>query len=420
MPHHESDRPTVPAPAGTPVLRDEAALRRAFDEHHDTLLALAVHRLGDADFLAPRVLEQTFVVAWHERASMATEADLSIFLTQAVQHRAARALSRHEAAYRLGHHGENGPHAHRAMHDDRELEWAHILHDIHAEAHEREARREAGRLAHDAAAVHIKEVAKGSSWMRPVLSAAALVVVAFGGIWLMDRVAGPARLQAAVNSGPSRTVDAGPGQLGAVTLAEGSRVELAPESRIVIPEAFGADLRAVRIEGAARIAVAEGASAPLTVFVKGARVVATGTIVTLRGYADDDGAIVRLDEGTAAVAAGDSVRPLAAGEALYVAGDGTMRAPTSGELAEGVSWTTRTVTVHERRLADVLTLVHRWYRERLHATDASLLERRVSFAAPLDSLGAAIRAIEASAGVQLVRTGEQRIFVDAGAPGAAP
>jgi len=402
-------------PAAGGALPDDAALRRAVDAYHDQLFGTAVERLGDQADLAPRVVEQTFVHAWHERARIA-EAGLAHFLADDVQHRAARALSRRSAAHRVGHHGASDPnapaHAHPIADPDRELAWTHIADVIRREANSAEAHARAVRAAHHEAAEHIKSVGATASWYRPVLAGIGIAVAAVGGIWLMDRVSRPAKLAAAVSTGTARTVESRQGQLASMELAEGTRVRLAPDSRVRIPENFGAELRAVRVQGAASFAVAAGQPQPLWVFVGRAAVVATGTRFTVRHYAGDRGALIRLDEGAASVRVDDVEHALAPGKALFVPDSGAPRAPTAGELQEGVSWTEGRVTLSDRPFGEALSALQRWYGSDVRAADQAILERRVSISVPLDSVQAAIAAIERAGSVRFGYLGEHMVFMD--------
>lgn len=399
------------------VLRDEDALRRAFDRHFDALFADAVSRLGaDAAHLAPRIVEQTFVHAWHERAHIATEADLPGYLAEDVQHRCARALSRRNAAHRLGHHnGEKEKpttHAGAAPVADPALAWDHILHVLHSEAHEAEARAQAAKVAHHEAATHIKEVAHGGNWVRNAIGGAAVLAAAVGAVWVMDRVAAGAKLEAAVTANAARTIESRPGQFASLELAEGTKVRLAPESQLFVPQEFGEELRGVRVEGAARIEVAPGIGTPLTIFARNVRVSATGTVITIRSYKSDAGVFVRLDEGTASLRVGEETRAIAPGEALFIPDSAPPRAATAGELAEGTSWVNGVVSFHDRRLGEVLPDFSRWYRMRIHAANQATLDRRVSFRAPIDSVRVAIAAVEREAGVQFGYMGENMVFID--------
>nr|MBA3890345.1 hypothetical protein [Gemmatimonadaceae bacterium] len=193
MSQERIDQGTTPAatlPLALAVLRDEQELQRTFDRHADSLVAAAVTRLGDSAYLAPRVAEQAFVHAWHSRAQIPSESALDTFLRSEVEHGAARALSRQLAAHRLGHHGSGelraSGHARPDGAYDRATSWAHVLQGVRADARSAAAHERAAAIAHHEAAVHIKEITRQRSWVKPTLFGAATLVLALSLVWLLD------------------------------------------------------------------------------------------------------------------------------------------------------------------------------------------------------------------------------------------
>lgn len=407
-------------PAATPtaplaVLRDEEELRTTFDRSAAALAAGAVPMLGDSPYLAPRVVEQAFVHAWHSRAQIPSPEALDGFLRSEVEHGAARALSRQLAAHRLGHHGSGsqaGGHARPDAAYDHATSWTHVLQGVRADVRSAAAHERAAAIAHHEAAAHIKDVTQHGGWLRPTLVGAATLMFAVALVWMLDSAGAQGRIRNAVTSGPVRTVTASAGQLGALELADGSAVRLAPETNLSIPEKFGADLRAVRVEGAARITVAPGLEEPLTVVAGPALVVATGTVFTVRAYPGDGGAVVALHEGSATVRVGEASHAIATGAALFIPDSGAVRAATAGEAAEATSWSDNLYVASDRRLGDVLTDMQRWYRTQIFAVDPDVLGRRISIRASLDSVRQAIAAIEREGGVQFGYMNEKMVFTD--------
>lgn len=403
------------------VLQDEQELRKVFEQHVDALVALATDRLGDSAYVAPRVAEQAFVNAWHGRHQIASGEVLAGYLRKEVEHGVARALSRQLAAHRLGHQAQGSApasgHARPGGDYDRETSWDRVLKGVRADARSAEAHERAASIAHREAALHIKEVTRESSWVTPALVGAATVGFALAAVWVLDTAGAQSRIRTAVTSGPVRTVATSPGQLGALELADGSQVRLAPESQIFIPEKFGADLRGVRVAGAARIVVATGMDEPLTVIAGPATVVATGTAFTVRAYPDEGGATISLHEGAVTVRVADSSHVLSPGQGLFVPDSGAARAPTDGELAEATSWTENRYVASNRRLGDVIKDLQRWYRTQIFVANPALLDRRVTFQTSLDSLRQAIASVEREGSVRFGYLSEKMVFTDAAPDG---
>lgn len=407
--------PAVTPSAPLAVLRDEGELRSLFDREAATLAAAAAARLGDSPYLAPRVVEQAFVHAWHSRAQIASPSALEAFLRSDVEHGAARALSRQLAAHRLGHHGSGshaGGHARPDGAYDHETSWAHVLQGVRADVRSAEAHERAAAIAHHEAAAHIKDVTQHGGWVRPMLVGAATLVFAVALVWLLDSAGAQTRVRNAVTTGPVRTVSASAGQLGALELADGSRLRLAPETNLSIPEKFGTDLRGIGIAGAARITVAPGGEEPLTVIAGPASVGGTVGEFTVRAYPGEGGAVVVVHEGNATVRVGEASHAVASGAALFIPDSGAVRAATAGQVAEATSWSENAYVASDRRLGDVLTDMQRWYRTQIFAVDPDVLDRRISIRASLDSIRQAIAAIEREGNVQFGYINEKMVFTD--------
>ena len=408
--HGEGDAPT-PLPAGF-ALDDERALHDAFVAEYPTLSAEARAELGpDAAALSPKVVEGAFVRAWDARTRFKTPAQLHQFLVEDVHHAAARALSRRAAAHRFaGHDAPQTKHAHPTDVVDVEQSWAHVVHALRGETHSPQALAEAAALSRHEAAEHIAVLDKSV----PVWKIAGVIVVVagllFGGVALMNYLGTESRIAAAVNAADVRVVTSLPAQIGNVSLDDGSTVQLAPESKLSIPQGFGPKLRAVKLEGAATFTVAKGQPQQFQVHAPGAVIVATGTAFTVRHYEGDELTGVVVREGTVDVRIGERSQSLAAGAGLVVGADGTARAATPAEVDEAAAWTTGTLAVTNRPLREVLPQLRRWYGLTILAPDDKLLARPVSMRASLDSSRQAIRGIEESTGLEFGYIGPNMVF----------
>jgi ferric-dicitrate binding protein FerR (iron transport regulator) len=108
---------------------------------------------------------------------------------------------------------------------------------------------------------------------------------------------------------------------------------------------------------------------------------------------------------------------LGAGQSVAVPDSSAMRAPSDGELDEATAWTKNRLAVHNRRIGEVLAQLQRWYNTRIFVADNDVLERRISFTAPLDSVRQAIAAIEEAGSVKFGYIQDKMVFTDA-APAA--
>jgi ferric-dicitrate binding protein FerR (iron transport regulator) len=405
------------------VLADEQALRLAFMSDFATLDAAARSKLGpEAANLSHKVVEGAFVRAWDARARFQTPEQVHQFLAEDVQHAAARALSRRAAAHRLGtpaHDTHADAHAHHSIEEnDIEQSWSHVMHALHGEAHSPRALADAAAHSRHEAAEHINVVAKERSIWVTVGAAALFLAIAIGVVALIDHLGAPAKAAAAVNAGDARVITSLPAQMGSVTLDDGSKVQLAPESKLAVAKAFGPSLRAVKLDGAAVFDVAPGQRGPFTVHARDAVVTATGTSFTVRAYPGDAAATIVVREGAVSVRQGKTTQDLAAGGALIVPDGKAARAATAGERAEADGWRGGMVTVTNRPLRDVLPELKRWYGLNVLVPNAELLDRKVTLRASLDSSRQAIRGIEESTGLEFGYQGQNMVFHERASPAA--
>jgi ferric-dicitrate binding protein FerR (iron transport regulator) len=407
----------VSTPPIRTALADEEALRRVFLAEFPALTAEARTDLGDdAAVLSTKVVEGAFVRAWDARARLATPEELHKFLVDDVHHAAARALSRRAAAHRLG--GDVAHTAHAAGETTPEQSWAHIQHALHGEAHSPKALAEAAAISRHEAAEHIVGVTKERP-LWAVLAVGAAVLAALVGVVLwIDHLDADAKIARAVSAADSRVVSSVPAQVGLVSLDDGSKVRLAPESKLTIPKTFGPDLRAVKLEGAASFEVAPGQKKDFRVLARNAAVVAKGTTFTMRAYPNDPALTVVVNQGSVEVRKGKDETPLAAGAALVIPDSGADRQATPDERVAAEGWRQGTLAITKQPLREVLPQLKRWYGLNIMVQQPKLLERPVTMVVSLDSSRQAIRAVETSTGLEFGYIGQNMVFKEPAAKAA--
>jgi len=389
-------------------LRDEATLESLFRTHFSSLCEEARDHLGEgASSAAPKVVESTFRQAWDDRAHIASEADLLVYLHDMVRRCAARELSRRAAAHHLGG-AATGAGRHATPVADVDQAWAHLTRQIHPEGTRAEAHAYAEKLRHEAAE-HVGDLSKPSSWKIPVIIGVFGALIAGGAMWYATQLGADRVVTRALSSSEARPLSAANGQTGTLTLDDSTKVMLGAGSKLTIPKMFNEEMRAVKIEGAARFTVAPGNPLPFEIRAGNAAVIATGTTITVRAYPNDPVVTVRVPEGTATVKVDDKERSLSNGQALVIESNGTMREPTTAELGVATNWTNRRVTV-ARQLRDVVAELNRWYGTDIKVPEPKALERPASVDAPLDSLRVAIAQVESSAGVTFAYEGQTMVF----------
>ena len=403
------------------ALPNEEALRLAFFARFSTLAAEARTALGDdAAGLTPKVVEGAFVRAWDARSRLATPEQLGAFLKEDVHHAAVRALSRRASVHRFSEHEGRGAthdaspsHARPDVVIDPDESWPHVLRAIRGEGHSQHALDETAAIArHDAAGHIVGATREGTPWKMIGIGAAALVAVLVI-FYFVEKAGADASASTAVNAADARVVNSPPAQMGLVTLDDGSKVRLAPDSKLSIPTTFGPSLRAVKLAGAANFDVAKGGKSEFRVYAGDAIVVAKGTSFSVRAYPEDSATTVVVGDGDVEVREGKLVRPLAAGNALFIAHGQAPRVASPDERDEADGWRTGSLHVTNRALRDVLPQLKRWYNMDVKVPDTALLGRKVTFRASLDSSRQAIRGVEQSTGLKFGYQGQTMIFEDA-------
>jgi ferric-dicitrate binding protein FerR (iron transport regulator) len=405
----------TPVPTGV-ALADEEALRQVFHLEYSALYAEARAELGDnARALAPKVVEGAFVRAWDARTRFRTPAEVHAFLVEDVHHAAARALSRRSAAHRLS--GGARQEAHAIQDESEDDAWKHIMHALHGEAHSPQALAEAAAHSRHEAAEHIKVSSRETPLWIPLLIGAVVLMGLLGLAAYMTRLSTDAKFARALAQPDLKPVATISAQIGNLTLDDGSKVKLAPESKLTVPKGFGPDMRAVKLEGMAEFNVAPGIDQPFNVIAGNTSIVATGTAFTVRSYPGDSAVTVVVSNGAVKVGKGKHMHDVTAGSAL-VANDTSARTATAAERDEADAWRTGTLVVSDKSLSQALSMMKRWYGSMILAPNQSLLERKTSFRAPLDSQRVAIHGIEASTGLQFGWIGQNMAFYEPDAKAA--
>jgi ferric-dicitrate binding protein FerR (iron transport regulator) len=399
----------TPVPSGV-ALADEESLRQVFHLEYSALYAEARAELGEnARALAPKVVEGAFVRAWDARARFQTPAQVHAFLVEDVHHAAARALSRRSAAHRLSGGGKQE--AHVVQDESEEDAWKHIMHALHGEEHSPAALAQAAAYSRHEAAEHIKVSTRETPLWIPILIGAVVLMGLLGLAAYMTRLSTDAKFARALAQPDLKPVATVSAQIGNLTLDDGSKVKLAPESKLTVPKGFGPDMRAVKLEGMAEFNVAPGIEQPFNVIAGNTAVVATGTAFTVSSYPGDSAATVVVSSGSVKVGKGKQATPVAAGSAVVATGNAT-RAATPAERDAADAWRTGTLVVTDKSLGQALSLVKRWYGSTILTPNQSLLERKASFRASLDSLSQATKGIEQSTGLTFGWIGQNMAFYE--------
>jgi transmembrane sensor len=159
------------------------------------------------------------------------------------------------------------------------------------------------------------------------------------------------------------------GQRADVRLADGTRVRVAPSSRLRLASDYGAERRDVYLEGEAYFEVAHDARRPFTVFAGNASVRDLGTAYAVRSYAEDGAVQVVVREGAVALS---GVGPLRAGDVARLAGNGAATVRRGVDVSALLGWTRGALAYRDAPLGAVLDDLRRWYDVDLRLADSTL------------------------------------------------
>lgn len=420
----------------TPLAADQIAAFSAGDERafesiarsrFEPLVEKARTHLGDQSGAAARVAMSVLLGAWTDRSQFTTPLGFDSYLDEMTSHRSNDELRRRASLHRFElHEGVHvsAPTAKPDMTADEA--WEQISERLHVSAEQLAAHREEARtLSKQHAREHVNSVASRRLPLGMLLIGAVLLAAVVYGMQFMNRGSAELALTRALEAPDVRTLQAFPGQRGTVTLLDESSAQLGAGSKMLVPNGFGSSLRGVSLDGAAHFVVAPNKSPAFQVRSRGAAVIAEGTEFAVRAYDDDPELFVSVREGSVRVhpVAGKSEsHTLQAGQAIAVAGDGSIRTLDANEAQLAFSWIDGELVLDDMPLNRALDNLRRWHNVDAHLADSTLAARRVSARLTLESAGEALDALSRAAGVVVTYDGTQMMLRDAAdsANAAAP
>lgn len=393
-------------PPGAP-LRDEEALERLFRSHYAALAEEAKTHLKDAASAAPRIVETLFLRAWDERTRFKTVEELDAFFKQEIAHASARELARRASAHHFSAHGAHAAgHAEPAV--DVDQSWERVHRTLHPD---REAATGAVAAAtrHDAAS-HVKGLAKRRNYTIPIVIILAAIALAFGISHYLNRIGREGGIVDALKAAEPNAHQSRDAQFANVDLNDSSTVKMGPDTKVVVVDNYGDNMRVVGIEGNAAVTVTPGHKVPLQIRSYGIVIDAPAGTVILQSSPVDSSVTVIAKDGNDSLRIGQTWRPLGAGQAIHITKDGQVSDATPAQFAEAASWVSDTVSVINGTLQDAVEALKTWYGTKVIVLDSALLTRPVTIQAPLDNSMDAISAIEKSADVKFGYEGQAMVF----------
>jgi ferric-dicitrate binding protein FerR (iron transport regulator) len=384
---------------------DDRVIERGFHDLFPTLVAEADADLHDTASSA-RVVERAFLqVMSGNPPADAQEFDRA--LSQAIHQSVVREQSRLAALRRFEHNEGVGHHGSHAGSVDAAQAWTHIK--------EARARVAAGhppvdhREGQHAAAAHLSAAIERDNprkWFIPLLVGVLIVGAAGYGITHMDLRPSEKFVMGQLNSTNAKSIGSRQGQVGNISLSDGTALKIAAGSQLKLNNNFGEKLRAVLVTGGASFTV-EPDKKPLEIRAKDVAISATAGQVDIR--ADDNRpALVRVVAGSPRITVGDSSWTAAAGQ-TFVVDKGAVRAASAAELDEAFAWMEGRFFV-TGTVRDVVDGIRRWYDMDVGIGDNSISDLPASASGTLESLTGTLNSLEKSAKVKMVWQNRQMLL----------
>ena len=165
------------------------------------------------------------------------------------------------------------------------------------------------------------------------------------------------------------------GESVALRLADGSRVTLAPASRLRVRRGYGEGAREVELEGEAIFDVSRDPARPFRVHTGGATTEVLGTEFAVRSTGDGAVRVVVASGRVALRAGGDPGVVLSRGDLGEVGESGRVTATRGIDPGRYLAWSTGRLVFEDAPLAQVLAELQRWHRVELVVSDPALAAR---------------------------------------------
>jgi len=248
--------------------------------------------------------------------------------------------------------------------------------------------------------------------LLPPLAAAATAILAIGGyVWVAKTRHAP--------SAPLREVVARRGQRTALDLPDGSRVLLAPESRVRLAKDFGAPTvgvpREILLEGEAYFQVHHDSTRPFRVETGTAVVEDIGTEFVVVTHPERHGVDVAVVSGAvalrrASVVPGLPLVTVRRGDLARLDSAGTATVTPNANLAPYVAWTRGDMAFDGTPLREVARELGRWYDLDVRVADSALGKRRLTASFGHEPVSQILEVIARSLNARVERRGHLVTF----------
>jgi len=168
-------------------------------------------------------------------------------------------------------------------------------------------------------------------------------------------------------------------QRAVVTLSDGSRVTLAPQTTLFVSAGFGQTNRDITLNGEAYFEVQHSAQRPVVVWTGGVRTQVLGTTFDIRRYSGERDTRVVVTDGRVKIVAPHATSSVIASAGMVgTVSDSTGTVAIMGDDTPSSDWRSGQLVFHKTSVGDVLGTLEHWYGYRFRMTDSALANRHIT------------------------------------------
>jgi len=204
--------------------------------------------------------------------------------------------------------------------------------------------------------------------LKQFLRMAAMLVVVFGLGWASRYISFTGNKQ--LVEVKMQEIFVPKGQVNQIFLADGTRIWINSETRLVAPSVFATNERVVKLSGEAFFEVARDIKRPFRVEVKGQQIEVLGTSFNVRAYENSNEIETTLENGSIRLNTGKQITFLKPGDQSLYDKKSNKLFISNVDPANFSSWKDGRYEFQNKDLIEVFKVVERWYDVEITADEA--------------------------------------------------
>lgn len=200
---------------------------------------------------------------------------------------------------------------------------------------------------------------QNSFHLNEILKIAAMLLIAFGLGWSSRYISFPNNQQTAMVT--KQEIFVPKGQVNQVFLADGTRIWINSETRLITPSVFASKERVVKLSGEAFFEVAKDKNRPFKVEVNGQQIEVLGTSFNVRAYNNSTEIETTLESGQIQLHNGKQTTLLNPGEQSVLNKNNNQLIVRKVDPTNFSSWKDGRYEFQNKDLIEVFKVIERWY-----------------------------------------------------------